>query len=141
MMTREHLSSEHAELDALAVQLLGAVSSADGPAPGLSAIRWRLSRILIAHLALEDRLLYPQLQTCGDPRTELIAKRFADEMGGLAAAYLDYANGWTAPRIEQDWAGFVADTRRIMRALRQRILREERDLYPLLETQQRRNVA
>ncbi len=142
MLTRQDLSAEHTELDQLAVQLLAAVASADGPAPGLSSIRWKLTRVLIAHLAKEDRLLYPRLQSCGDPRTEMLAKRFADEMGGLAEAYLAYANGWTIDSIAADWPGFARDTRKIAGALQQRIMREERDLYPMLDAQaQSRNAA
>lgn len=132
MMTREILSAEHAELDRLATELLAIVSAGAGRAADLSAVRWRLNRVLLMHLAKEDRLLYPRLQACGDVRTEAMATRFAREMGGLAEAYLAYANGWTHNRILGDWDGFAADTRKIVRALRQRIEREERDLYPLL---------
>ena len=41
--------------------------------------------------------------------------------------------GWSAAAIEADWPGYCADSRVIIDALTNRILRENRDLYPLLE--------
>ena len=127
MVDREILSKEHAELDALAVRLLAMVDGV-GPDTGLSALRWRLNHVLMVHLAKEDKLLYPKLLAF--PETRALARRFAEEMGGLAEAYLAYYAAWPIERVEADWAGFGAATRGVMKALRQRILREERDLYP-----------
>ena len=127
MLSREQLSKEHAELDALAVRLLETLD-AERPPVGLSALRWRLNHLLMVHLAKEDKLLYPSLLAM--PAARALAQRFADEMGGLASTYLAYNAAWPIERIEQDWAGFGAATRGVMKALRQRILREERDLYP-----------
>lgn len=133
MMTRDILTAEHTELERLAGQLLAAVAGPADAAVALSSIRWRLNRLLMIHLAKEDQLLYPLLTKSGRPRTSGMALRFSQEMGGLASTYLSYANGWTAQRIADDWAGFGAETRKIVRALQHRILREERDLYPLIE--------
>ena len=127
MLNREQLSKEHAELDGLALRLLEAVEAERQPA-GLSALRWRLNHVLMVHLAKEDKLLYPSLLAM--PATKALAQRFADEMGGLAEAYLAYNAAWPIERIEADWVGFGVATRGVMKALRQRILREERDLYP-----------
>ena len=41
--------------------------------------------------------------------------------------------GWSAAAIEADWPGYCADSRVIIDALTNRILLENRDLYPLLE--------
>ncbi|GGA38595.1 hemerythrin domain-containing protein [Sphingomonas psychrolutea] len=126
-MDRVSLSKEHAELDALAVRLLAEV---DAKAPGetLSALRWRLNHVLMVHLAKEDKVLYPRL--LAKPETRALAQRFASEMGDLAKVYLGYASKWTIERIQADWQGFGEETREVMAALRRRILREERDLYP-----------
>ena len=127
MVNRDTLSKEHAELDSLAQRLLLAVD-AKGPETGLSALRWRLNHVLMVHLAKEDKLLYPQLMASSI--TQALAKRFADEMGGLAQAYLAYNAAWPIERVEAEWSLFGEATRGVMKALRQRILREERDLYP-----------
>ena len=127
MVDRETLSKEHAELDALAVRLLAEVE-AEAPSPELSALRWRLNHVLMVHLAKEDKLLYPQLLR--SPASRALAQRFSQEMGGLADAYLAYGAAWPIERVEAEWDAFGVATRSVMKALRQRILREERDLYP-----------
>ena len=127
MIDRAILSKEHAELDMLAVQLLDEVAAA-APSAKVSALRWRLNHVLMVHLAKEDRLVYPEL--LASPATRALAQRFAEEMGGLAEAYLAYNAAWPIERVEAEWAAFGTATRGVMRALRQRILREERDLYP-----------
>lgn len=132
MIERTELSAEHAELDVLAERLIRQVTQPGGPDSDLASIRWRLNHVLMVHLAKEDRHLYPQLQNCGEARVQALAKRFADEMGNLAEVYLAYTNEWTAQKIAGDARGFSTATLSVMRALRQRILREERDLYPMI---------
>lgn len=133
MITPSALSAEHAALDALAAKLMTMISEETGPTPALSALRWQMNRVLMVHLAKEDQHLYPVLRARTGTRAAQIAARFADEMGGLAAAYRDYTNRWTTDRMASDWRGYGDDTRKIVRALRHRIMREERDLYPLID--------
>lgn len=132
MIERAELSAEHAELDMLAERLIKQVTQPGGPDAELASIRWRLNHVLVVHLAKEDRHLYPRLQNCGEARVQALAKRFGDEMGNLAEVYLAYTREWTAQKIAGDQLGFATATLSVMRALRQRILREERDLYPLI---------
>lgn len=132
MIDRAVLSEEHDRLDAIAIELLALVDRADGPTPALSALRWRLSRTLLMHLAKEDKHLYPMLEGFADPRVAETARRFSREMGGLATAYGDYVQRWTAGAVAADWPAFANETRKLLGALRHRILREERDLYPLI---------
>ncbi len=133
MMTRQTLSAEHAVLDNLAERLIAAVAGPIPPTATLSAIRWRLNRVLMLHLAKEDQYLYPQIAASTDKRAAAMASKFAADMGGLAAQYLAYVSKWTPDGIAHEWDAFAVDTRKVMGALRQRILREERDLYPLIE--------
>ena len=58
---------------------------------------------------------------------------FKDEMGGLAPAFLAYSEKWNANSISADWSGYCADTRAVLDALENRLEREDRDLFPLLE--------
>ncbi len=133
MIARAELSAEHAELDQLAEQLITQVTQSGGPDTRMASMRWRLNHVLMVHLAKEDRHVYPRLQSCGEARVEAMATRFADEMGGLAQAYLAYASDWTAQKIAEDWPGYATATLGVMRALRTRIRREERDLYPMID--------
>lgn len=127
MLSRDILSKEHEELETLAKKLLVEIDL-DGPSHALSALRWRMTHVLMVHLAKEDKVLYPRLLAL--PETRTVALRFAQEMGNVAELYQDYAATWPIERVEADWAGFGVATRKMMAALRRRILREERDLYP-----------
>ena len=136
MSNLEQLRAEHAEL----IRLVGALSEAivgeaPPPAAPFGALRDALSTTLIRHLKIEDWVLYPRLLDSDDPVVATTARTFNDQMGGLAAEYIEYVQKWSALAIECDWRGFCADSAVIVQALTQRIVRENRELYPLLERQ------
>ena len=128
------LRSEHAELASIVGRLAEMVER-DEPveAVELFRIRRELSSTLIAHLKAEDWALYPRLAASADPEVAATAKRFQDEMGGLAEAYNLYAQRWDAMSIRFNWSGFCSETRDIIAALTSRIIRENEELYPLVE--------
>ncbi len=129
MLDRETLVDEHAAIEAVAADLL--VGAAQRP-PDLVLLgqhRWRLSRLLLAHLAKEDRLLHPQLQRSDNAETVALSRRFEAEMGGLADAFKTFMATWDATAIADDPAGFEADARQVLTALADRIRREEMQLY------------
>lgn len=132
MLNRECLSREHAELSALATELVARVAGATPDLAGLSAIRWRFHRMLLMHLAKEDKLLYPQLARSPVPQTADLAARFATEVCGLAQDYAAYMQRWPIERIEAEWPAFGRETRAILSALSARIVREEAELYPCI---------
>lgn len=129
------LREEHAELVKIASQLSALV---DQPTPPpqveLFALRRQLSSTLIAHLKAEDWVLYPRLMGSGNAEVAATAQAFNDEMGGLASTYLAYSDKWNAGAIASDWPGYCAETKTIIAALTDRITRENRELYPLLDT-------
>lgn len=132
MLKRETLSEEHRELASLADAIVDLVAA---PAPDfqtLGALRWRMSRVLLVHLAKEDKLLYPQLRHSDRPGAARLATRFAEEMGDLAQSFTEYVEDWPVQRAQTDWTGFATATRAILDRLRERIRREETELYPLL---------
>lgn len=145
MMTRELLSKEHREIDALARELLGVVARTQRPEQGLASLRWRLNHILMVHLVKEDQLLYPALRKSNNPDIAAIAIKFSAEMGGIAKQFIEYMQVWNEASIKADWPGFCSDTRSLLTALRERVRREERDLYPRLteslEAAARRDAA
>ncbi|MGL4313678.1 MAG: hemerythrin domain-containing protein [Sphingomonas sp.] len=134
MIDSELLSAEHAQIDAIAVELLAIIAGSDAPGEKLASLRWRLNRHLLVHLAREDSHVYPLLVKAADIRLARLASAFQAEMGGLAQDYLAYNAQWDAAAVAKDWPGFCAATRHIMNALRRRIRREERDLYPMIAT-------
>ena len=128
------LRQEHAALIELVRRLGGFVVQPKPPAQTeLFQLRRELSSTLIAHLKAEDWVLYPRMLNSADKNVAQTARKFSEEMGGLANAYSDYAEKWGAHAIDEDWPGYCADTRRIVEALTRRIGRENRELYPLLE--------
>lgn len=134
MPNLEKLRCEHARLIDVVQRLARFIMQPRPPeADELFKVRNELSSTLIGHLKTEDWLLYPRLLANADPTVAGTALAFSDEMGGLADAYRAYVNKWTAISIAFDWGAYCEETRAIIEALTNRINRENRDLYPLLE--------
>ena len=128
------LRREHAELIEIVGRLkLATELSSPPPRLELFALRRELGAVLIGHLKAEDWALYPRLMESGDESVAATAKAFSEEMGGLAAAFNLYSQRWDAMSIQNNWAGFCAETATIIEALTSRITRENRDLYPLID--------
>ncbi|MCD6679717.1 MAG: hemerythrin domain-containing protein [Burkholderiaceae bacterium] len=111
--------------------------SHDGIAENAAEIAHRIvamSSVIKLHLSAEDRVLYPELQASGDRTLALLGWQFQQEMSSIAAAYVDFARRWNTPeRVQCDPAGFRADANRVLRAVHERMQRENRDFYPLIE--------
>ena len=60
MMDMMALRGQHEQISLTARQLAQATSDTATP-QSVAALRWSLARQLIAHLALEDRILYPAM--------------------------------------------------------------------------------
>ena len=129
------LCQEHVKLTVLADQLSKMIAQgAPPPAQELYPIRMQLASELIKHLKSEDWILYPALLTSLNERVALIARAFSASMGGLASEFKTYRERWDADAIMHNWTGYQSETFEILRALTLRINREERDLYPLLDS-------
>lgn len=133
-LQRETLVKEHAELAAVIGDLLHHAASRPPPIADLAQLRWRLSRLLLAHLAKEDRLLHPMLQRGDDPVAAALSRRFEEEMGGLSDGFKAYMQDWDAPRIAERPDAFEAATRGLAAALADRIHCEETQLYRHIPT-------
>jgi hypothetical protein len=128
------LRREHARLSDIIQSLASFVMQPRPPdAEELFKVRNELTSTLIGHLKAEDWVIYPRLIANSDPTVAGTALAFSDEMGGLADAYRAYVNKWTAISIAYDWSAYCEETRAVIEALINRINRENRDLYPLVE--------
>ena len=134
MSSLAQLRNEHAELARIVKQLEELIAE-EVPPPSLSLfeVRRKLSGLLIAHLKAEDWVLYPPLLSSADPKVAETARDFVDEMGGLAQAFTVYVERWDALSIESNWPRYQQESRGIIDALTKRIIRENQELYPLLE--------
>jgi iron-sulfur cluster repair protein YtfE (RIC family) len=99
------------------------------------ALRTALSALagkLNFHLAMEDKALYPRLMK-SDGAAQGVAKKFMEEMGGLADAFEAYNKKWQVTAIRNDPAGFASETHKVFTTLGKRIARENAELYPLAD--------
>lgn len=136
MSRSANLRRQHDAILALASDLTAAQSSLTSQAEGaLAATRLaKLTGVLNLHLAAEDRALYPQLRASSDPAVADTARRFMQEMGGLAKVYGEFAARWrSATAILANPEGFRTETAAVLSALGTRIDRENTELYPLAD--------
>jgi hypothetical protein len=129
----EQYRSQHDRLLQLAETILNGLMAQPFDAPAVRSSLSRLAGVLKIHLAVEDEVLYPTLGENPDPTVRETARQFADEMGSLAAVFTEYNSRWTIESMEADTAEFAKETRGVFSALAQRIERENRILYPMLE--------
>lgn len=93
-----------------------------------------LSRRLATHLAVEDKALYPMLIARHSESARRTTIKFVEEMGGLADLFKTYAAKWNSTeQIQEKAAEFCEESEAIFLFLRNRIRREEAELYPLAD--------
>lgn len=86
------------------------------------------------HLAAEDATLYPAMEKSTNAEAMRTARSFRSEMGLLAKAYAVFVARWNTPTsLANDPEGFRADANEVLKALFQRMQREDRQLYPLAQ--------
>ncbi len=113
--------------------LLASPAVAEDAAPLAVAVR-DLFGIFSVHLSVEDSALYPRLLAHPDRRLRETAARFQAEMGGLKLRFDGYRTRWPGPiAVAKDPRAFVDETRAIVAVLKQRIAREDRELYDLFD--------
>jgi hypothetical protein len=86
------------------------------------------------HARMEEDGLYPRLLSHEDESVRALAKSFVDELGGIYGAFSHYTKKWPdADAITRDPAGFVQQTREVMKLLAKRMTKESSQLYPLVD--------
>lgn len=133
MARTDKFREQHGEILRLASELRATLVESKLAADG-TASRSLLSKLLgklTLHLAAEDRHLYPELQRSADAAVAALSKRFATEMGGIAAQIADWGKRWPTPNaIKADPRKFMAESNGILDILWNRMQRENRELYP-----------
>ena len=129
-MDIQTLKEEHRALLELRSQMLALIDDADRPSTQIASLRWRFSRVLLAHLAREDKHLSPLPGAASDPKLAALATRYEREMGNIAHLWQAFITDWPSDRMSREWSAFKQAARFILDALHTRILFEERDLYP-----------
>ncbi|QGZ42645.1 hemerythrin HHE cation binding domain-containing protein [Pseudoduganella flava] len=90
-----------------------------------------MSGAIKLHLAVEDGTLYPALAGGTDRRLARMGGQYQQEMTGIVGDYLAFAQRWNlATHVAAQPESFRADANRVLRALFQRMRREENEFYP-----------
>ena len=136
MARTDKFREQHADILKIATDLKGHLDEAK-LAEDASAARSRMSTLLgklLLHLSAEDEFLYPELKKSNEPAVVSVVERFQREMGGLSKAVSVWADRWPTPSsIKANPRAFVGETRVVLTALGDRVQREHKDLYPLLD--------
>lgn len=93
-----------------------------------------LSAKLRLHLALEDDVLYPRLARHEDTKVRDLAVKYQTEMGGIRQAYEDFLAQWVhSGKLVTDYSAFQTALKGLFAALKDRIHRENTQVYPLAD--------
>lgn len=134
------LRSQHEDISETARHLR--VATAHNVRPdGIGHLRWRLARQLMAHLALEDQIVYPLIQRCQNEAVRHQACQLQAETGRLGDIFNAYMRQWSEDRITLHWADFCMETRMLLNRLEDRIHREEHGLYPAAQRAMKQSAS
>ncbi len=134
MARTDHLRVQHERLLAPASEI-DRMIKAGNLAGSANDIRLKISAmmgLLQVHLAAEDKSLYPAMLGSADEKAKTTAKRFLDEMGGLGKTVAEHNARWTAAYISSS-NGFAREWQAVLKALGDRVQRENAQLYPLAD--------
>jgi hypothetical protein len=93
----------------------------------------KLSDLVSAHLAAEDKGLYPSLLTHEDFKVKSLAWGFISGERPLRRVFCEYRQRWLKECDFSFSDAFLAESRKICTLLQERIDREEHLLFPKLE--------
>ena len=94
-----------------------------------------LGELLEEHLLIEDDFLYPALKKRSQENIRDIAHQFSIELGGIKEAFFNYSTKWTSPeKIIQSQMEFTSESKALVGALQNRIVKEDKELFPLYKS-------
>jgi hemerythrin-like domain-containing protein len=101
-------------------------------AASISLLLSQLSGKLKIHAISEDKFLYPTLMNHTNLKVKTTSQKFHTEMGGLAQAFEVFKNNFaTTNKIAVSPVAFLNESHKVFLALRKRIEKENKELYPL----------
>jgi iron-sulfur cluster repair protein YtfE (RIC family) len=131
------LKNEHAMLFDMALHLEElAASDCPDDFTSIFITLGRFHQLLYIHLLREDAVLYPRYRQSADTAVAATVIRFEEELGHLNTLVEDFEKRWMGTNLCSDWQGFRSDIGQLLEVLRERIAREDDELYPLLIVQE-----
>lgn len=132
----ERFRRQHKELVKLAgelMQVLDAETLAERPEEACRRLA-RFTGKLKVHAAMENAALYPRLLESEHAAVRNEARRLFLEVGELYDHFASYSERWcSAAAVQADPACFSTETVSLLQRLGQRMMRENEDLYPLVD--------
>lgn len=128
------LKNQHARIRQLVseIEVLSNAGDVTAQAFDISLKIGQLSGLLVLHLKSEDQVLYPALMRSTVEKTRRVAEEFNREMGSLAGDFMEYKRTYMlASRIKAEPQNFRSDSNKIFTALKNRLDKEDRFLYPM----------
>ncbi|MGZ3454966.1 MAG: protein kinase domain-containing protein [Polyangiales bacterium] len=133
----DNFRRQHEELANLGAEIFGMIGDVDGVAKNAANVRRSVARFagkLKMHAAMENEALYPRLLQHRDPAVRAKAKALFDEVEQIYATFGAFAAKWpTIDAIVADPAAYAKDTRRALKTLWVRMMRENDELYPMVD--------
>ncbi|MBT4135451.1 hemerythrin domain-containing protein [archaeon] len=125
------LKKEHVEIMHSFESIKEGVSSGkSGDADLIGELR-ELKRILVAHLDLEDKMLYPALLNSDDKKAKDLGKKFSEEMLGISKVALAFFGKYMSESISDlmKSSEFRKELDDVIKAVTKRVDAEENILY------------
>jgi hypothetical protein len=128
-MSYETLIAEHAKIDAALDRMRALVEPAAPDVPAVVLALSALAGELHHHLAHEDSFIYPRMIAGRSAESAAAAHGFIVEFAELRRDWGLYLGEWDSECIAADWAGFQAETQRMIARLADRVKAENELLY------------
>lgn len=131
MLDVQNLQRQHQEISKLIKQLAAydQESLVTEKAFEISLLLGSLAGKIKLHLLADDRYVYPLLTAHHNTEVKVISQKFADEMGSLSAAFMQFQEKYAgATKIRALAPGFVSELKVIVDAIKERIEREDKSL-------------
>jgi hemerythrin-like domain-containing protein len=137
-MGTAYLRAQHEQLLRLSEQIVDKLDPKRVPATARE-IRSDLTTLagkIGIHLTMEDKGLYHRMRDSKNSKVRAIAAQMQGEMGSLADAFHAFNLKWHSTEdIERHPTEFVREMNQMLQSLRDRIDRENTELYPLADAE------
>lgn len=136
MSSLDIFKAHHAKIHSLIGELQNSLHAEQvADSSGMLSDKFQLLfKVILLHLDAEDTLLYPDMLACNDDKIRLQAKQYQTEMGWIADTFKGFVDYWTIKEnMVADPDKFCRESHRILHALRERIDKENKYLYPQFE--------
>jgi serine/threonine-protein kinase len=137
-MPTDNFRRQHEELAKLVGDLLLRLSEpSENVRANASELRRMMARFagkLSVHASMENEALYPRLLEHRDQRIRDKARSLFDEVKNIYSSFGTFTKRWpTTESIEADPAAYAKDSKKVLKTLWMRMVRENDELYPLVD--------